>query len=135
GVSATQLAQRVTVQDQPGTQIIQLSVDDTSATRAAALANAVAAAFISIHQESADAKLSSAEQQLEQQLKQVASQITSLSAGIDALQAQDPKSPQLAALQQQLQTATARRDYLQTINSQLITQNLATRDTILVFHP
>jgi non-specific protein-tyrosine kinase len=135
GVSATQLAQRVTVQDQPGTQIIQLSVDDTSPTRAAALANAVAAAFIAIHQESADAKLSSAEQQIEQQLNQIASQITSLSASIDALQAQDPKSPQLAALQQQLQTATARRDYLQTINSQLITQNLATRDTILVFQP
>jgi capsular exopolysaccharide synthesis family protein len=135
GVSPTQLAQRVTVQDQPGTQIIQLSVDDTSPNRAAALANAVAAAFIAIHQESADAKLSSAEQQLEQQLQQIGSQITSLSASIDALQAQDPKSPQLAGLQQQLQTATARRDYLQTISSQLITQNLATRDTIVVFQP
>ena len=78
GSLAAQLAQRVTVQDQPGTQIIQLSVDDTSPHRAAALANAVAAAFIAIHQESADAKLSSAEQQLEQQLKQIASQITSL---------------------------------------------------------
>jgi len=135
GVSPTQLAQQVTVQDQPGTQIIQLSVDDTSPHRAAALANAVAAAFIAIHQESADAKLSSAEQQLEQQFKQIASQITSLSASIDALRAQDPKSPELAALQQQLQTASTRRDYLQTVNSQLITQNLAARDTILVFQP
>jgi capsular exopolysaccharide synthesis family protein len=135
GVSATQLAQRVTVQDQPGTQIIQLSVDDSSPNRAATLANAVAAAFIAIHQESADAKLSSAEQQLEEQLKQIASQITSLTASIDALQKQDPKSPELAALQQQLQTASARRDYLQTVNSQLITQNLAARDTIVVFQP
>ena len=89
-ISPTQLAQQVTVQDQPGTQIIQLSVDDTSPHRAAALANAVAAAFIAIHQESADAKLSSAEQQLEQQLKQIASQVTSLTASIDALRAKIP---------------------------------------------
>ena len=125
----------MTVQDQPGTQIIQLSVDDTSPHRAAALANAVAAAFIAIHQESADAKLSSAEQQLEQQLKQIASQVTSLTASIDALRAKDPNSPELATFQQQLQTASTRRDYLQTVNSQLITQNLAARDTIIVFQP
>src|SRR5258706_13375744 len=57
GISAPQLAQRVKVQDQAGTQIIQLSVDDPSPHRAAQLANAIAAAFIAIRQESEDAKL------------------------------------------------------------------------------
>jgi capsular exopolysaccharide synthesis family protein len=135
GISAQQLAQRVTVQNQAGTQIIQVSVDDTSRHRAAQLANAIAAAFIAIQQESEDARLSSAQQQLDRQLTQIASQIRSLTARVNALQAQDPTNPQLAGLQQQLDAARARRDDLQTVSGQLITQNLGARGNVLVFQP
>jgi succinoglycan biosynthesis transport protein ExoP len=135
GISATQLAQRVTVQDQAGTQIIQLSVDDTNAHRAAQLANAIAVSFVAIQQESEDAKLSQAQQQLNQQITQVSTQVNSLTNKLDALQAEDPTNPQLSILQQQLDAAVARRDYLQTVSGQLITQELAARNNVLVFQP
>jgi capsular exopolysaccharide synthesis family protein len=133
GISAKQLAQQMTVQDQAGTQIIQVSVDDTSPKRAAQLANAIAASFIAIQQEAADAKLRSAQQGLNPQITQVSKQINSLTGQINALQARDPTNPQITVLQQQLGGAVARRDYLQTVSGQLIAQDLAARDNVLVF--
>jgi Mrp family chromosome partitioning ATPase/capsular polysaccharide biosynthesis protein len=135
GVSAHQLTGQVSVKDQAGTQIIELNVDDTSSIRAARLANAVAAAFIGTQQESSAATLARAQQQVDQQLAQVSAQITTLTAQLNALGTQDPTNQQFQALQQQRTAALAHQDALQTVSSQLATQQITAANSVSVFQP
>jgi capsular polysaccharide biosynthesis protein len=135
GITAQQLASRVSVKDQAGTQVIELDVDDTSAVRAAQLANAVAAAFIGMQQENSSAALAQAQQLVNQQLAQVSAQITTLTAQSGALSATTPNSPRLQVLQQQLAAAVTRRDALQTASTQLTTQAFTATTSGSVFQP
>lgn len=135
GVSASELAQRLNVSDQAGTQIIQIQVEDTSPTRAALLANTVASAFISVQQDAADTTYLSAEQELMQKLSQASGLISSLSTQIAALQAKDPTDPQIQSLQHQLDAALSNRDSLQSLHSQLASQHLQSVDSVRVFQP
>jgi Mrp family chromosome partitioning ATPase/capsular polysaccharide biosynthesis protein len=135
GVSARQLADQVSVKDQAGTQIIELHVDDTSSIRAARLANAVAVAFIGVQQESSAATLARAQQQVDQQLAQVSAQITTLTAQLNALGTQDPTNQQFQALQQQRTAALAHQEALQTVSSQLATQQITAANSVSVFQP
>ena len=135
GITAQRLASQVSVKNQAGTPIIELDVDDTSAVRAARLANAIAAAFIGMQQDSSSAALARAVQHVNQQLAQVSAQITTLTAQSDALSATDPNSPHLQVLQQQLAAAAARRDALQTVTSQLTSQAVTATSNVSVFQP
>lgn len=135
GVSATELAQRVKVSDEPGTQIIQIQVEDTSPTRAARLANGIASAFITVQQQAADATYINAQQELAQKLSQATDQITSLSNQIAVLQSKDPSDPQIQSLQHQLDGALTSRDSLQALHSQLAGQHLVAIDSVRVFQP
>jgi succinoglycan biosynthesis transport protein ExoP len=135
GTSAPALASKMQVSAQTDTQVIQLEVDDTNPARAAALANAIATAFIAVQQQSAQAEFTDAAQQLNQELTQVTAQINGLASQIDTLQASDPSSPQVQVLQQQLDNALTHRTTLQTVNAQLIVQNLAANNNIRIFQP
>jgi len=135
GISAATLAGRVQASAQTNTQVIQIQVDDTNPARAAALANAVAASFIAVQQQSSQAEFNEAAQQLNQELAQVTAQINALTDQIDTLRANAPSSSQLQTLQQQLDAALAHRTTLQTVNTQLVAQNLAASNDIRVFQP
>ncbi|MGH2516151.1 MAG: polysaccharide biosynthesis tyrosine autokinase, partial [Ktedonobacterales bacterium] len=135
GISAGALAANVRASAQSGTQVIQVQVDDTSPARAAALANAVATAFIQVQQQTAASELANSQQQINQQIAAATTQIDTLTAQINALRASDPASPNLATLQQQLDTALAQRNSLETVLSQLSAQNLSTSNNIRVFQP
>jgi capsular exopolysaccharide synthesis family protein len=136
GESATALAQQLHVSPQGQTPVIQVQVDDSSPSRAAALANAVASSFIAIQQQSTQANLARAQQQVQQQMAQVSNQVANLNGQIAALRAANPNNPnppQLQTLQQQLTSALTQLTTLQTVSTQLSVQSLASGDSMRVF--
>jgi succinoglycan biosynthesis transport protein ExoP len=135
GITASQLGTRLHVAAESGTQVIQVQADDPNPQRAADLANDVAAAFISVQQQTAAAEFNDANDQLNQQLNAVAAEIDSLTSQISTLRANDPTSPRIQTLQQQLTAAQARRDSLQNISGQLIVQGLTASNNLRVFQP
>lgn len=132
-VSAAYIGQRLQISDQPGTQIVVIRVDDTSPTRASAIANAVADAFVAVQQDSADAAYLSSQQQIAQQLAQASQQVSTLSDQIAALQSKDPSDPQIQALQVQLEGAVQNRNALQTLNAQLAAEHISAGGSVRVF--
>lgn len=135
GISAAQLAQHVSVNDQPATQIIELDVEDGNPVRAARLANAIVDAFITVQQQSADAELADVQQRLAPQIAQVSQQISNLNTTLDRLRAKDANDPRIPGIQQQLTAALAQRDSLQTLSTQLTTHAIVMGNSIHVFQP
>jgi capsular polysaccharide biosynthesis protein/Mrp family chromosome partitioning ATPase len=133
GVSAQQLAGRIHITDQAGTQIIELDVDDASPIRAAQLANAIASTFVTMQRQAASAALARQQQQADQQLAKASAQVSALNAQIDALRNQDPNNPRLQGLEQQLFTAQAQQSALQTTSDQLAAQAITATDAVSVF--
>lgn len=132
-VTAAQLGSRITIADEPGTQLIVISEEDTSAARAALFANTVATAFVSVQQDQANASYIAAQQQIAQQLAQATQQVTTLSNQIAALQAKNPNDSKIQALQTQLAGAQQNRDALQNQSAQLAAQHVSSSNTVRVF--
>lgn len=132
-VSAADLTGRVHASGIASTQLVQLQVDDTSPTRAAALANAIGEAFITIQLQTAQAEYNAAQQQLNSEVADVSKQISQLSNQMSSFRPQDPSNPNFATLQQQLNVALAHRSTLQTVAAQLTTQDLLAANNIRVF--
>src|SRR5215813_4032789 len=122
GASAKDLANRVHASSETGTSLIQLQVDDTSPTRAAALADAIATTFISMRQASAQTAFQNAQQELGRQIEDMQSQENSISDQISGLQTADPSSPRLPTLRQQLSALVARQIAQENVSSQLTQQ-------------
>lgn len=135
GISAAALAQRVSVKDQPGTQIITLDVDDGNPVKAARLANAIAEAFITVQQQSADAQLADVQQKLAPQISDLSAQISDLNKTLTQLRANDSNDPRIPGIEGQLASAQARRDSLQTLSTQITTQSIVMSNSIHVFQP
>jgi capsular exopolysaccharide synthesis family protein len=135
GISAAQLAQRVSVNDQPSTQIIEVDVEDGNPDRAARLANAIVDSFIAVQQQSADAELAAALQRLAPQITAVSDQIRDLNTTLAQLKAENPDDPRIPGIEQQLTSALAERDSLQTLSTQLTTQRIVMADSLHVFQP
>lgn len=135
GLSAADLAAKLHVSALIGTPVLQIQVDDQNPARAAALANDIASAFIAVEQESDQAVLTRAQQQVEQELKQVTAEINGLTATIDDLRSRNAADPQLQPLQQQLDVALATRSTEQDAGAQLFAQYLNTSNSLRVFQP
>jgi non-specific protein-tyrosine kinase len=135
GIPVAQLASELSVTALPETQLIQIQVNDTSPSRAAQLADAVAAAFIALQQQTAQDDFDRKQQQLNQELAQTQSQIDKLTSQIASLKPQNSSSPDLLALQQQLDTALAQRSAQQSATAGLVTQELAAINVVRVFQP
>ncbi len=135
GIPVGQLAAELSVTVLPETQLIQIQVSDTSPAQAAQLADAVAAAFIALQQQNAQGDFDRQQQQLDQELAQTTSQIDKLTGQIASLKSQNPSSPDLQALQQQLDTAQAHRSAQQSASANLVTQQLAAINAVRVFQP
>jgi succinoglycan biosynthesis transport protein ExoP len=135
GISVAQLEVELSVIVLPQTQMIQIQINDTSPTRAAQLADAVAAAFIALQQQTAQEDFDRKQQQLDQDLAQTTSQIDKLTSQIASLKSQNASSPDLQALQQQLDTALAHRSAQQSASADLVTQELAAINAVRVFQP
>jgi tyrosine-protein kinase len=133
GVTEQQLANRIHIVDQAGTQIIELDVDDPNPDRAARLANAIANTFVTLQQQSATATLTQEQQQADQELAQESDTIASLNAQITSIHAQNPNDSRLQGLQQQLAVAQARQSALQSASDQLVAQAITATNTVRVF--
>ncbi len=102
GLTVQELSKEVTSMPTTGTQIFEIDVQDQSPTRAADIANDVAATLIK-QQTQFDQQVSNqAQQQMQNDLDRTQQQIIPLVSQIDALQKTPGNSAKLAALQVQL---------------------------------
>lgn len=133
GITATDLATRVHAAGESGTQLIELQVDDGSPTRAAALANAIATAFIAVQDQTATTQYAAAEEQLNGEISAANSQIDKLTSQLNALRDADAPSSQINSVQAQLNALTAQRSTLQTVSAQLKTQDIVAGNNVRIF--
>ena len=134
GISGTAL-NAATLVTNPGTstQIIQIQVDDKSASRAAALANAIASSFITVQLQTATAEFQTVEQQLNQQLTSESQQIDSLTQQIAVVAARNAQDPQLTSLRSQLNVAQGQFTTTQQTLAQLQAQALVDSSDVRLF--
>lgn len=102
GMTAESLAKKVTAQPKLNTQLFQISVVDASPSRAADLANNIAATLIRQQQQAIEQSNSESQQQLVQDLASTQQQIDTIVTQIAALQGQTGNKVQLAILQVKL---------------------------------
>src|SRR5579864_5318480 len=119
GLTATQLSKEVTSTTQTNTQLFEIDVLDPSPTRAAALANDIAATLIKQQLQQMQLENSRAQQQLQQDLDTTQQQINATNNQIAALQAKGGNQPQIAALQVRLNGLQQHYSQWQTALAQL----------------
>jgi len=97
-----QLTEEVTATPMFNTQLFEIAVVDPSPTRAADLANDIAATMIKQQSLAVERDNAKGEQLMQQNIDQVSQQIATITAKISALQAQGGNQGQVALLQAQL---------------------------------
>ncbi len=130
GLTSDQLSKAVSATPQTNTQLFQITVQDSSPTRAAALANDIAATLIKQQQQKLQQANIQAQQQLQQDLASTQQQIERITSQINTLVAQgnnqakvDMLEGQLAGLQQhytQGQAALAQLELAEAENSNFL---------------
>jgi Mrp family chromosome partitioning ATPase/capsular polysaccharide biosynthesis protein len=102
GMTVSQLAGEVSTATKANTQLFEIDVVDLSPTRAASLANDVAATLIKQQLQSIQQDNAQAQQQIQQNLDQTSQQINETTTKISDLQAKGGNQAQVALLQTQL---------------------------------
>lgn len=130
GLSPEDLSKRVTSSARPNTQLLEIDVLDPSPTKAASLANDVAATLIKQQLQLAQQDNTRGQQQLQQDLNTTQAQIDKLTNKIADLQAQSGTRGQIAAAQAELsglqlhynqgQTALAQLELIQSQNQDIL---------------
>jgi len=119
GLTVIQLAQEVSSTTKLNTQLFEIDVVDTSPTRAANLANDVAATLIKQQSQAIQQDNAQAQQQIQQNLDQTSQQIDDTTTKISALHANGGKQGQIALLQAQLSGLQQHYSQWQTALAQL----------------
>lgn len=119
GLTAEQLAKEVTATSRLNTQLFEIVVLDASPTRAAALANDIAATLINQQRQVTQLENSREQQQLQQDLDATRRQIDATTNQIAALQAKGGKQAQIGVLQTQLSGLQQHYNQWQTTLAQL----------------
>lgn len=102
-ISNEQLDKQVTVDLVRDTQLLVLSVEDTSPTRAAQIANEITRVFNSQNQQVQEGRYASTKQSLQEELDKIQADITKTQAALDAVKG--ATSTEQVAEQNRLQTA------------------------------
>jgi Mrp family chromosome partitioning ATPase/capsular polysaccharide biosynthesis protein len=102
GLTTSQLAGEVSASPKLNTQLFEIDVVDPSSTRAASLANDVAAALIQLQQEQIQQSNALARQQIQDNIDETSEQINETTTKISTLQTRGGDQGQLALLQTQL---------------------------------
>jgi Mrp family chromosome partitioning ATPase/capsular polysaccharide biosynthesis protein len=118
-LSVIQLAGEVSSSPKTNTQLFEIDVVDPSPTRAASLANDIAATLIKQQLQAAQKDNAQAQQQIQQNIDVTSQQIDDTTAKISALQAKGGNQGQLARLQAQLSGLQQRYSQWQTALAQL----------------
>jgi len=99
GLTVQQLAQEATSVPEPNTQLFEIDVLDASPTRAANLANDVAAVLIKQQAQETQQDNSQAQQQIQQDLQQTQQQIDAITSQIKALQSKPGNEAKVGILE------------------------------------
>jgi len=112
GVTVTR--EQITAQIVPNTQLIQISVEDTNAQRAADVTNALVDVFIGWNNELQASRFADSEESLQLQIKQIEAQIAAFESQTSAASQEDINNAktQMDILQQQIVTLQGEIDQL-----------------------
>src|SRR5258708_296264 len=135
GLTAEQLSKNVTSSVKLNTQLFEIDVLDPSPTRAAILANDVAATLIKQRLEVTQQDNNRSQQQIQQDLNSTQQQIDTLTAQIATLQAKPNKQSQVASLQTQLSGLQQHYSQWQTLLAQLEFTEAQNGDFLRVAQP
>jgi len=135
GLTAEQLSKNVTSSIKLNTQLFEIDVLDPSPTRAAILANDVAATLIKQRLEVTQQDNNRSQQQIQQDLNSTQQQIDTLTAQIATLQAKPNKQSQVASLQTQLSGLQQHYSQWQTLLAQLEFTEAQNGDFLRVAQP
>jgi tyrosine-protein kinase len=135
GLSVEQLSKHVSASPKNNTQLFEIDVQDPSPTRAAALANDIAATLIRQQIQLAQGSDVQAQQQIQQDLQKTHQQIDTISAQIAALQAGNGSTTKLTSLKVQLNSLQLHYNQLQTAQTQLEMTNAQNDNFIRVAQP
>jgi Mrp family chromosome partitioning ATPase/capsular polysaccharide biosynthesis protein len=120
GLTVSELAQEVTATPRASTQLFDITVLDPSSTRAASLANDIAAAVIQRQQQMSQQANLQQQQHVQAELNQTSQQITTVTGQIASLKAQKgADAGQIAILQAQLTGLQQQYSQLQATLGQL----------------
>jgi Mrp family chromosome partitioning ATPase len=120
GLTVSELAQEVTATPRASTQLFDITVLDPSSTRAASLANDIAAAVIQRQQQMSQQANLQQQQHVQAELNQTSQQITTVTGQLASLKAQKgADAGQVAILQAQLNGLQQQYSQLQTTLGQL----------------
>src|SRR5450755_527646 len=119
GLSPTTLAKEVSSTPKTNTQLFQIDVIDPSPTRAAYLANDIAATLISQQQAMTQTNNDQAQKQIQHNIDLTSATITTITANISALQAKGGNQGKVAVLQAQLTGLQQRYTQWQNVLAQL----------------
>lgn len=118
-LTVEQLARQVTATPRPNTQLFEITVQDNSPARAAALANDIATACIAQQALLAHQMNDQSQRRIQQGLDSTHRQIESITDQLASLQQQRGKEVAIASLQAQLNVLQQRYDQWQTVLAQL----------------
>ena len=118
-LTTSQLAGEVSASPRTNTQLFEIDVVDPSPTRAANLANDIAAALIQLQQQQIQQNNTLAQQQIQQNIDLTSQQINDTTTKLTALQAKGVDQAQIALLQTQLSGLQQRFSQWQTALAQL----------------
>lgn len=119
GLSEDQLAKEVTSVPSLNTQLFTITVQDASATRAAALANDIATTLIQQQTQAIQDANRHAQQQIQQEINTTQQQINDVTTHIAQLQASGGNTAQITPLQNRLATLQAQYNQWETALAQL----------------
>ncbi len=119
GLSIEQLSKEVTTTPRANTQLFEIDVQDPSPTRAAVLANDIAATLIKQQTQLTQRGDIQAQQQIQQDLHQTQQQIDAISAQITTLQAGKGNTATIDSLKVQLGGLQQHYSLVQTVQAQL----------------
>jgi len=119
GLTVQQLTSEVTSTSKLNTQLFEIDVVDPSPTRAAALANDIAATLIKQQLQVVQQENGQSQQQVQQDLDQTRQKIDTITAQLSALQAKGGNQARIAVLQAQLNGLQQHYSQWQTLLAQL----------------
>src|SRR5438067_965556 len=135
GITAEQLAKEVTATSKLNTQLFEIDVLDPSPTRAAALANDIAATLIDQQRQVTQQENSGEQQQLQQDLDSTRQKINATTTQISELQATGGNQGQISGLQTQLSALQQHYNQWQTALAQLELTQAQNTDNLRLVQP
>ncbi len=135
GLTVDQLAKNVNAVAESNTQLFEINVSDPSPSRAAALANDIAATLIKQENQVNQQVNAQSQQQIQQDLQQTQTQINSVSAQLTKLQSAKGSGAQISTLNAQLSALRTHYTQWQSLLAQVELTEAQSGNTLRIAQP